>query len=63
MGLAEDTASVMDEGGSSAGGGGGVSATPVGALEVTENSTQFVRFKSRKRILPAFIAGIAVGLL
>lgn len=52
-----------EKGGSGAGGGGGVSATPVGVLEVTEDSTQFVRFKSRKRISLAFIAGIAVGLL
>lgn len=52
-----------DEGGSGAGGGDGVSATPVGALELTEDSTRFVRFESRKRSLLAFTAGIAVGLL
>lgn len=55
--------STEDDGGSGIGGGGGVSATPVGVLEVTEHSTQFVHFTSRKRMLLAVIAGVAVGLL
>ena len=45
------------------GGGGGVSATPVGALEITETSTRFVRFSDPKRTLVWFVSGLLVGLL
>ncbi|WP_227379847.1 GerW family sporulation protein [Haladaptatus halobius] len=52
-----------DEGGSGGGGGGGISATPLGALELTEDNTRFVRLESRKRLLLAFIAGIIISRL
>lgn len=46
------------------GGGGGASATPVGALEITDDGTRFVRIGSGKRsVATALLAGVAVGLL
>lgn len=45
--------------------GGGVSATPVGALEITDEGTRFVRFEERKKLLAlgaiAFVAGWLAG--
>ena len=59
------------EGGSSKGAGegygmgGGVSASPVGALEIGEEGTRFVRYGDRKRLLGlavlAFFVGVLVG--
>ena len=43
------------------GGGGGLVATPVGALEVTETTTRFVRFDDVRRLLAAFVVGLLVG--
>jgi uncharacterized spore protein YtfJ len=43
--------------------GGGLSATPVGALEITDGGTRFVRFADRRRTAVALLAGIAVGLI
>lgn len=57
----EDAAS--GDGGSGFGGGGGLSATPVGALEVTDAETRFVRFRSRRNLALAALAGLVVGLL
>lgn len=52
-------------GGDSEGGGlgGGSVATPVGALEITDGRTRFVRFGARKRSLAVLVAGLLVGLL
>ncbi|MFC3477715.1 spore germination protein GerW family protein [Halobacterium litoreum] len=45
--------------------GGGVSASPAGALEITDDGTRFVRYESRKRlvvaVLLAFLAGVLLG--
>ena len=54
----------VGSGGGGGGGGGGASATPVGALEITDEGTRFVRIESRKRsAAAALLAGVAVGLL
>lgn len=52
-----------DEDGSGGGGGGGVAASPLGALEVTDDGTRFVRFQDRRRTLAAVVLGAAVGYL
>ena len=52
-----------DEGSAGMGIGGGVSATPAGALEITETTTRFVRFSDPKRMLAWFVGGLLVGLL
>ncbi|NHN61232.1 MULTISPECIES: GerW family sporulation protein [Halorussus] len=46
-----------------AGGGGGAAAAPVGALEITDDGTRFVRFGERRRSLGLLGAGFAAGLL
>jgi uncharacterized spore protein YtfJ len=53
-----------DEGetGSGGGGGGGARATPVGVLEVTPETTRFVRF-SRGWRLAALVLAVGVGYL
>ncbi len=43
--------------------GGGATAKPVGALEVTPDGTQFVRFAESKRTLTAVGIGIVLGVL
>lgn len=55
--------SISGSGGGGGGGGGGASATPVGALEITDEGTRFVRVESRKRTAASLFAGLAVGLL
>ncbi|MFC7078894.1 GerW family sporulation protein [Halorussus caseinilyticus] len=45
------------------GGGGGSVATPVGALEITDERTRFVRFDERKRSLGWVAVGLVAGLL
>lgn len=49
--------------GQGGGGGGGASATPLGALEITDDETTFVRFEPRKRSLALLFGGFVVGLL
>ena len=44
------------------GGGGGLAATPVGALEITEAGTRFVRFDEPRRMAVAFVVGLLIGL-
>ena len=43
------------------GGGGGLAATPVGALEITESDTRFIRFDEPRRMTVAFVVGLLVG--
>ena len=50
-------------GGEGAGVGGGVAASPVGALEITEAETRFVRFADRRRQVAALAVGLLVGVL
>ena len=50
-----------DEGGSGAGFGGGLSAKPVGALEITDHDTRFVPIASNRDRLLALL-GLGVGL-
>lgn len=45
------------------GGGGGAAAAPVGALEITDDGTQFVRFGERRRSLALLGVGFAAGVL
>ncbi|WP_135853980.1 spore germination protein GerW family protein [Halorussus salinus] len=45
------------------GGGGGGVATPVGALEIGDDGTRFVRFGDRRRSLALLVAGCVVGWL
>ncbi|MFB6136385.1 MAG: spore germination protein GerW family protein [Halobacteriaceae archaeon] len=53
-----------DDEGEGAGGGGGLAATPVGALEVGDDGTRFVRYDDGKgRLLLALLAGLLVGFL
>lgn len=47
--------------GRGAGGGGGATARPVGALEITDDGTRFVRVGERRRSLALLFAGFAVG--
>jgi len=49
--------------GSGGGGGGGLAAKPMGALEITDEHTRFVRFDDRKRLFGAAVLGVAVGWL
>lgn len=49
--------------GSGGGGGGGVVAKPIGALEIADEHTRFVRFDDRKRLFGAVALGIALGWL
>ncbi|WP_327051800.1 GerW family sporulation protein [Halomicrococcus gelatinilyticus] len=50
-----------DEEGEGGGLGGGTAATPVGALEVDEERTRFVRFDERRRTVIALFVGLALG--
>jgi len=50
-------------GGSGGGVGGAVSARPVGALEIDDDETRFVRFSNWKRLAVAAAAGVAIGVL
>lgn len=43
--------------------GGGLMAHPVGALEITDDGTRFVRFSNRRRAVGALLVGLALGLL
>lgn len=42
--------------------GGGVSAKPVGALEISENGTRFVRFDERAPAGALIVAGVLIGV-
>ena len=59
----------VGEGESSGGGGGGVGGAqviPVGALEVSDAGTEFVRFEGRggwKRVVVAAVLGVVLGVL
>ena len=52
-----------EETGQGAGGGGGVSAKPVGVVEVGDGETRFVRFGDRRRAGLALLAGVVLGIL
>ncbi|WP_232686729.1 spore germination protein GerW family protein [Halobacterium zhouii] len=52
-----------EQGGSGYGVGGGVSATPVGALELADDDTRFVRYGDRKKFLKAALLAFVVGWL
>lgn len=47
---------IAGEGG---GGGGGFAAMPVGVVEITPQTTRFVRFGATRRLVGAFALGIA----
>lgn len=44
------------------GGGGGLAASPVGALEITDAGTRYIRFDEPRRMIAAFAVGLLVGL-
>jgi uncharacterized spore protein YtfJ len=48
--------------GQGGGGGGGSLARPVGALEITDERTRFVRFGGRTRSLALLLVGFALGV-
>lgn len=52
-----------EAGGTGGGGGGGLSITPVGVLEVTDDESSFVRFANWKRTGLAIGAGVVLGIL
>jgi uncharacterized spore protein YtfJ len=52
-----------DETGAGAGAGGGVVATPVGALEITDETTRFIRFSDWRGYAVAACLGIVLGRL
>ena len=54
--------SLLGEGGGG-GGGGGVRAFPVGALEITPESTRFIPFTETRWLLAAFSVGAFAGAL
>jgi uncharacterized spore protein YtfJ len=43
--------------------GGGVTARPVGALEITFTGSRYIEFGSGRRMAGAFLAGLVTGLL
>lgn len=45
------------------GGGGGLTASPVGFIEVTPAGTRFVSFGDRRRLAGALILGFSLGML
>ncbi|MCT9096008.1 GerW family sporulation protein [Haloarchaeobius sp. HME9146] len=50
------------EGSGSGGGyGGGVVSTPVGALDISDGETRFVRFDERRNVARGVLAGLVVG--
>ncbi|WP_458206430.1 spore germination protein GerW family protein [Haladaptatus sp. NG-SE-30] len=49
-----------DDGG---GMGGGVTAKPVGVVELTPDETQFVRFTDSRRVGLALVVGFLIGVL
>lgn len=50
-----------DRGGSGSGGGAGISLRPVGALEITEAGTRFIRFADPVPLGLALLIGFLVG--
>jgi uncharacterized spore protein YtfJ len=44
------------------GGGGGMSAKPVGVVEITPHETKFVSFGQKKRMATAALVGSGIGL-
>ena len=52
-----------EQGGSGYGMGGGVTATPVGALELSDDDTRFVRYGDKKKLLKFVLLGFVVGWL
>lgn len=49
--------------GQGSGGGGGMVTQPMGALEITDDETRFVRFTDWKRLALVLGAGVLLGLL
>ena len=43
------------------GGGGGVAAIPIGVLEIGRFRSRVIPFRSRRRLVAAFVVGAAVG--
>lgn len=60
---AENGGGDSDSGQRGAGGGGGAMARPLGALEITDRGTRFVRFTDWKRLALAVGAGVVLGAL
>ncbi len=48
-------------GGEGGGGGGGFGVMPIGVVEITPTSTQFIRFGATRRLVGAFALGILFG--
>jgi uncharacterized spore protein YtfJ len=48
---------------SGGGGGGGFRAMPVGVVEITADSTRFIRFGATRRMVGAFAIGMLVGMV
>ncbi len=44
------------------GGGAGISSRPVGALEITEAETRFIRFTDPARLATGLLAGLLLGV-
>ena len=51
------------EGDEGSGGGGGVSAGPVGVVEITEHETRFIPFGDRRKLIGMAIVGFLVGIM
>ncbi|WP_020532786.1 spore germination protein GerW family protein [Flexithrix dorotheae] len=43
--------------------GGGITAHPIGMLEITEEETKFIPIENRKKIIKAFLLGIVGGIV
>jgi uncharacterized spore protein YtfJ len=43
------------------GGGGGVTASPLGVLELTEGGTRFVPFDEKRKLAACVLIGMAIG--
>ena len=44
------------------GGGGGMAAVPVGVVEISPQSTRFIRFSETRRLAGALVFGILLGM-
>jgi uncharacterized spore protein YtfJ len=58
-----DEGGAGDESGEGGGVGGGLTADPVGVVELTPNGVRLVRFGGARRLLAALGAGVALGFL
>ncbi|MFW5956612.1 MAG: spore germination protein GerW family protein [Halorhabdus sp.] len=60
-GFGEGPNDEADPGGSGVGGGCGVLSSPVGAIEITDDGTLFIRFGNRIRLAGTFALGVVLG--